>query len=61
MLQILQPVLKRRMQNLSQPDLKQFEIPASLEGGVFVRPADPERRAERIGVWFGPQPSLLPL
>lgn len=61
MLQVLHPALKKRMQNLSQPDLKEFQLPLSIEGGVFVRPADPARNKERIGVWFGPVSGLVPL
>lgn len=53
-LQHLTPVLKQRMKAKKPPELKEFQLPVSLEGGVFIRSLDPTRREPRIGVWFGP-------
>lgn len=60
-LQHLTPVLKQRMKVKTPPELKEFQLPLSVEGGVFVRSNDPARHEPRMGVWFGPLPSLLPL
>lgn len=59
LLQHLTPVLKQRMKAKSPPELKEFQLPVSTEGGVFVRTGDPA--SPRIGAWFGPLPGLLPL
>jgi hypothetical protein len=57
----LSPVLKHRMKEKTPPELKEFQLPMSIEGGVFVPTSDPTGREPRLGVWFGPLPSLLPL
>lgn len=61
LLQHLTPVLRQRMKAKSPPELKEFQLPISTEGGVFVRTVDPSGPTPRIGAWFGPLPGLLPL
>lgn len=64
LLQHLTPVLKQRMKAKNPPELKEFQLPISVEGGVFVRipgHVDPNAPIPRIGAWFGPVPGLLQL
>jgi hypothetical protein len=60
-LQHLTPVLKQRMKMKKPPELKEFQLPVSLEGGVFIRSMDPNRREPRIGAWFGPLTGTIAL